>query len=141
MARYAELVDVSGAWRVTRVLTASIAPPADGTVVRYQPVTGDDPALWARWDGTAFVGDGYVPPLATATFKVSRQAFMDRIGDDAVAAILTLARTNAQVEAWVLRYQIVSDVDLRDPRTIGGIDALIAAGLIPSNRRAGILTP
>ena len=84
-----------------------------------------------------------IPPRTTT--KISRQTFMDRIGDDSVVAIQFASFQNdivgASLRAWLLRYQVVTEIDVADPRTIAGVDALIAAGLIPSNKRDEILAP
>lgn len=82
-------------------------------------------------------------PSNTGSDIVSRQVFMDDIGEVEVANIILASRANsvngALLAGWLLRYQVVPNVDRKDPRTIAGVDALIAAGLIPANKRDTIL--
>ena len=62
--------------------------------------------------------------------RLTKQEFFDRLGQAAVAAILTMAKTSVDIEAWVKRLDLVTpeadgtSVDLEDPRTIAGVTAI-----------------
>jgi hypothetical protein len=78
------------------------------------------------------------PPAARIT---TRYKFLNRFTMTELAAILTAAKTDAIVEAIMKKLEAVKDneVDLDDPQTSGGVDTLIAKGLIDPSRRADIL--
>jgi hypothetical protein len=90
-----------------------------------------------RWDAAQRL---MVPRTASV---ISRQTFMDRLGDAAVAAVCAATKgtdaTAAALMAWVLRFLVVQDIDVADSRTIAGVDALIAAGMLPVDRRDIVL--
>lgn len=118
------------------VARASAPVPPDLGAVPYEL----EPDLTAnQWDPVARM----LVPRAPSRGVISRQTFMDRLGQDAVVAVQAAAweatPAGAALRAWLLRFQVVAEVDVLDPRTIAGVDALIAAGLVPANRRAAIL--
>jgi hypothetical protein len=87
---------------------------------------------------------------ATAPRLISRQTFMDRLGDACVDGMqlasvtfptdaLAVQQSKARLRSLLLRFQVVTEIDLTDPRTIAGVDALITAGLLASTRRAEVL--
>lgn len=65
--------------------------------------------------------------------RLTKQEFFDRLGQAAVAAILTMAKQSVEVEAWVKRLDLVTpdpdgtSVDLTDPRTVTGVHTIEAA--------------
>ena len=97
----------------------------------------DAPWVWSTADLN------FITPTSQSFTRVSRQVFMDRIGEDEVAAIILASRADtvigSKLAGWLLRYQVVPDIDLTDPRTIAGVDALIALGLVNANKRDAIL--
>lgn len=87
---------------------------------------------------------------ATVPRLISRQTFMDRLGDACTDGMqlasvtfptdsLAVQQSKARLRSLLLRFQIVTEIDLTDARTIAGVDALIAAGLLASERRADVL--
>jgi hypothetical protein len=87
---------------------------------------------------------------ATVPRLISRQTFMDRLGDACTDGMQLASVTfptddmptqvaKAKLRSMLLRFQIVTEIDLTDARTIAGVDALIAAGLLASARRADVL--
>lgn len=102
------------------------------------------------WDDAARM---FVPrPPAPARQVISRQDFMDRIGQDTVALVEyasveragdppAVGMQKAQLRAWLRRFDVITEVVLTDPRTVAGIDALIAGGLLPAERRDAVLAP
>lgn len=77
------------------------------------------------------------PPVTTMTPLV----FMARFTDAETTAIHTAAMGNAALFGWLLQCAAATDVDLTDPRTKAGLDALVSAGLLTAEREAVILAP
>ena len=65
--------------------------------------------------------------------------FFDRFTDAEQVAIYDAAKTVTQVQIWLDKFKLASDIDVTDPRTIAGIQALEAAGLLAAGRAAQIL--
>jgi hypothetical protein len=71
---------------------------------------------------------------------ISKLDYMNRLSDTELAAIYTAAKTVVQVEVWLKKFDAVKDeVNLDDPRTVNGVNALEAAGLLAAGRAAEIL--
>lgn len=121
-----------------------VAPRAVLDAAGLDYVTQDDrPDLGTHlWDAATL---SLVPrPPETHTI-ISRQMFMDRLGDECVVGVEYMANGTsldaAKLRAWLLRFHVVKDVDLSDPRTIAGVDAMIASGLLSPLRRDLVLAP
>lgn len=80
------------------------------------------------------------PPLPKPTV-MSPLAFLGRLTTAEYAAVCSAALSNAGLLAWVLQATAAQSVDLADPRTKAGLDALVAAGLLTAEREAAILIP
>jgi hypothetical protein len=118
--------------------TVIATPLPDGlAAVPYE--SAPDFAL-VQWDATQRM---LVPRPPRVRSTISRQTFMDRLGDACLVAVHLAAQGTtgqaAALRAWLLRFQVVSDIDVLDPRTIAGVDALIAAGLLDAARRDAVL--
>ena len=76
------------------------------------------------------------PPAVT---RLTKLAFIDRLGEVAYRSILALARVDLDVEAFVKRFEMTTpdadgtSVDLTDPRTVAGV-TLIGAALHAEGR-------
>lgn len=118
---------------------AQLPDPPANSIIRELPEWETAPP--APWVWSPDVLNWRVPSRSPV---ISRQTFMDRIGDAAVVSIQMASwgtsREAAQLRAWLLRYQVVGEIDVSDVRTIAGVDALIAAGLIDANDREAILS-
>ena len=85
------------------------------------------------------------PATAVATASTGRiislYRFLKRFTFAEMVSILTAEKTDPIVEAVILLMRSTKDqdIDLDDPQTIGGIDTLIAKGLIDPSRRADFL--
>lgn len=79
-----------------------------------------------------------VQPEASST-KISKLEYMGRFTDAELAAIYTVAKQVVQVEIWLEKFKLATDVDLADPRTSSGLFALEAAGLLATGRATEIL--
>lgn len=71
---------------------------------------------------------------------VTKLAFMERFTDEELAAIYAAAKTDVRVEVWMDKMKLASEIDLADPRTRAGVEALEALGLIGQGRAAEVLS-
>jgi hypothetical protein len=71
--------------------------------------------------------------------KLTKLEYMNRFTDAELAAIYTAAKAVVQVEIWLKKFELATEVDLSDERTIAGLNALEAAGLIGAGRAQEIL--
>jgi len=98
-------------------------------------VCSDRPA-WALPDPDPVVEPSPPPPAPRTCSKLD---FIDRLGHDYLT-ILTVAKQNVQIEAFVRRFDMLQgDINLDDPRLVAGMQALEAAGLIAAGRAGEIL--
>lgn len=116
---------------------------SDGAeVIRYsaamaQEVNGFD---LIEYDHTEYNPDEPVP--VSTKRRLTKQEFFDKLGGTAVDFLLTAAKTEVSVEAWIKRLDIVTpdpdgtSVDLDDPRTIQGVTDLgalmVSMGVVDS---------
>lgn len=96
------------------------------------------------WSYDAVNGAFSAPPAESVTApaprtKLTKLEYMDRFTDAELAGIYAAAKQSVQVEIWLERFKLATEVDLSDPRTISGIQALEAAGLIAAGRSIEIL--
>lgn len=89
--------------------------------------------------GWLYNGGTFSPPLAAEPI-ITRLAFRYRMTDEEYVGILTAAKTDVSVAAWVETFNIVSQVNLNDPRTKSGLDMMVSKGLLTAERETEILT-
>jgi|688.fasta_scaffold102310_3 hypothetical protein len=89
--------------------------------------------------GWLYSGGTFSPPLAAEPI-ITRLAFRYRMTDEEYVGILTAAKTDVSVAAWVETFNIVSQVNLNDSRTKSGLDMMVSKGLLTSQRETEILT-
>ena len=94
----------------------------------------DSSVLGRRWTGTEW--QDVDPP---AVRVITRLQFRSRFTDDEKRAIYAARASNVDVDIWLDDLASATDVQLDDPRTIGGVQALEAAGLIGPGRAVEIL--
>lgn len=120
-------------------------------VYRYQ---ADSPI---EWNGMGFAThthtehaeavDGEV--IAPTKRRLTKQEFFDKLGGAAVGFLLTAAKSNVEVEAWIKRLDLVTpdpdgtSVDLDDPRTVQGVNDLgammVGLGVVSVDWASGVL--
>ncbi|WP_412470544.1 MULTISPECIES: hypothetical protein [unclassified Halobacteriovorax] len=71
--------------------------------------------------------------------KITRLEFMDRFTDAELAGVFTAAKSSVSVEVFIEKVKAASHIDLTDPRTISGVQALEVAELIAPGRADEIL--
>lgn len=86
-----------------------------------------------------------VPAPVQAPRRLTKLAYMNRFHDDELADIYTAAKTVVEIEVMLAKLNAATpdadgtSVDLNDPRTVGGVYALEAVGLIAAGRANEIL--
>jgi hypothetical protein len=80
------------------------------------------------------------PEPSTTPRIVTKLAFRYRLTDAEYVGILTAAKTDVSVAAWIETFNIVSQVNLDDPRTKAGLDMMVSKGLLTAERETEILT-
>lgn len=65
--------------------------------------------------------------------------YMELFTDDELIGIYGAAKVSPEVEIWLRKFERSTEVSLSDPRTIAGVQALEAAGLIATGRANEIL--
>jgi hypothetical protein len=88
------------------------------------------------WDGSAW---GAIP--ADPPPKPTPLAWLERLPEAKQDAIATAAMGNASINLWLLKAAGVPEIDVTDPRTIAGVQALVAAGVLTSEDQAVMLAP
>lgn len=73
------------------------------------------------------------------TTILSKLEFMNRFTDLELAGIYTAAKSSVAVEIWLEKFKLASEINLDDPRTVAGIQALEDGGLLAAGRAAEIL--
>lgn len=71
--------------------------------------------------------------------RLTHKGFSDRFSDAEMQAILAACQANAALNAWWEKFKLARDINLDDPVTQGGVQALEIAGLIGEGRAAEVL--
>jgi hypothetical protein len=66
--------------------------------------------------------------------------FLNKFTDLEIKSIISLSKTDVDVELWWLKYNKAQSIDLTNVQTIIGVNALETAGIIAAGRAAEILT-
>ena len=71
--------------------------------------------------------------------RLTHKGFSDRFTDAEMQAILAACQANAALNAWWEKFKLARVINLDDPATQGGVQALEIAGLIGEGRAAEVL--
>lgn len=71
--------------------------------------------------------------------RLTHKGFSDRFTDAEMQAILAAAEANTALKTWWEKFKLARDINLDDPATQGGVQALEIAGLIGEGRAAEVL--
>lgn len=71
--------------------------------------------------------------------RLTHKGFSDSFTDAEMQAILAACQANAALNAWWEKFKLARDINLDDPATQGGVQALEIAGLIGEGRAAEVL--
>lgn len=118
----------------------------DGSVVEYEAALPNPEHLTQGWTleevSPATIPPGVTPAPATVfggRRRLTKLEFIQLLGADAVP-VLTASQQSAEVQLfiklidWATAESDSTSIDLDDPRTIGGLSALEAAGVIGQGR-------
>jgi hypothetical protein len=75
----------------------------------------------------------------TAPKRMTHVAFTKRFTDAELEAIIEATKTNVSLNAFWEQFRLANDVNLMDPVTIAGINALEIASILNPGRAAEIL--
>jgi hypothetical protein len=112
---------------------AIIATEASGRVRSFAADSAEGVELLA----SGVVPVAYVPQPVVLTWL----AFRARFTAPEQAAIMAAALANAALFSFLLDAAGAAYIDVTDPRTVAGVQALVGAGLVTSQRATIILTP
>ena len=99
-------------------------------------IVADQAFIDANYPGATKLPEDPVSVIQPLPTKLE---FFDRFTDAEQVAIYDTAKTVTQVQLWLDKFKLASDIDVTDPRTIAGIQALEGAGLLAAGRAAEIL--
>lgn len=74
------------------------------------------------------------------SYVITKTAFRFRLAMEEYAAVIAAADTDPIVRAWLETFNLVSNIDLSDLRTVDGIKLLIEKELITEERATEIMT-
>lgn len=121
--------------------TTEVEPPSHGAA----PVVGEP---WPNFTGVEWVMVAYsepvIPPAQTRR-RLTKLEFFDRFFDSELVNVYTAAETSAEVRVWLDKLKMATpdsdgtSINLDDPRTVGGVNAMEFGGLIGVGRAAVIL--
>jgi hypothetical protein len=81
-----------------------------------------------------------LPPPPPVLPIITKLAFRFRLTDAEYVGILSAAKTDVEVMAWVETFNIVSQVNLDDLRTASGLEMMVTKSLLTEERKTEILT-
>jgi hypothetical protein len=112
----------------------SIAPGWDAVVPSQNAGIG-----WTYVDGVFTAPPAPTPTPAQPIRTLTKLQYMGRFTDAELVGIYTAAKTVVQVEIWLEKFKLASEINLDDPATVSGLQAMESAGLIGVGRAAEIL--
>ena len=80
------------------------------------------------------------PPVDSRPPIITKLAFRFRLTDQEYGGILAAAKTEIAVQAWLETFNMVTQINLADARTVAGVQQLAALDLLTDERAATILT-
>lgn len=126
----AEVIDFNPAGRFTGEIAALFSEVPDGTGIND---TLNQNGTWTKW-----IAPPVPEPTPVSVRTLTKLEYMDRFTDLELAGIYTAAKTVVQVEIWLEKFKLATEVNLDDPRTLAGLQAMESAGLLGVGRSAEI---
>lgn len=71
---------------------------------------------------------------------MTQEAFTRRLLDDELRAIYQASKSSIDIEIWLDRFKMAKEIDLDDPFLINGVNGLVVAGILTSERAQEILS-
>lgn len=88
---------------------------------------------------TEFIAEEGAPQEPTNLGQISKIDYMERFTDGELEGIFAAAKISPAVEVWLEKFKLAEFINLADPRTLAGLQALEACGLIGAGRAMEIL--
>jgi hypothetical protein len=129
MNRYALIVNGS----VDMVVEQNETPTVFGST--WIDVTGMNVGPQDLYDGASFTK--YVPSPEPRV--ISKVAFRFRLTDSEYVGILSAAKTDVEVAAWIETFNMSTTIDLDNQRTKDGVQNLVGKNLLTQARADEIL--
>ena len=121
-----------------------------GNIVRYTDTNGTTLSIT---DTPSEVLDGSPPfptwglpdpvvvpgPVPVATKEITKYQYIGLFTNEELVAIYTAAKTVVQLEVWLEKFRVAETIDLKDPKTLEGLQALEASGLLAPGRAMEII--
>lgn len=107
----------------------------DGNVVDAYPGKTDEEVMAAIAEQQAAQAQSTEPSSRVLT----KLQFLNRFTNEELAAVYTAAKTNVLVEVFLDKLKLAQEINLDDPQTVGGLQALAAAGLLSEARVQEVL--
>lgn len=70
---------------------------------------------------------------------ISKLGFINRLGDDPYIAILSAAKTDVAVEAWLNKFNLMFNVDLEDAKVQSSVAMFVAKNLLTQEQADHVL--
>ena len=83
--------------------------------------------------------ENVISATLTSATPLTKLAFMNRFTMEELAAIYTAAKTEVMVEVFLDKLKLAEHVDVTDPQTRAGLQALAASGLLTEARVQEVL--
>ncbi len=123
-------------WTVTNRIT--------GVVIHAYTADAPYPFEGLEFDTCNHIPVVEVEPAPLAR-RLSKLEYMQRFTDAELEGIYSAAKVSTAVEVWLAKFNAASvdadgtSIDLDDPRTVAGVNALESVGLIGVGRAAEVL--
>ena len=107
-----------------------------GKVVDAYPGKTDEEVLAAIAEQQAAQEQSTEPSSPRVLTKLQ---FLNRFTNEELAAVYTAAKTNVLSEVFLDKLKLAQEISLDDPQTVGGLQSLVAAGLLSEARVQEVL--
>ena len=71
---------------------------------------------------------------------LTQEAFARRLTESELRAIYQASKVSIDVEIWLDRFKMAKEIDLDDPFLVNGLNGLVVAGILTSERAQEILS-
>lgn len=79
------------------------------------------------------------PIAETGPRLLTKLEYMERFTDEELGTIFTVAKQSVAVEVWLEKFKLASEINLDDPRILGGLLALESVGILATGRAQEII--
>lgn len=107
--------------------------------VSYEKNEYDENVKVTTYDSGHIVRELERLTVADPVRLLTKLGYMNRFTDAELAGIYTAAKTVVAVEIWLEKFKLAAEINLDDPATVAGLQAMETAGLLAAGRAAAIL--